>query len=295
MIHPRYPHALIFELKQKGVQLSSMYRIIKNIFRINREEIFGEVEESVTMQDVELALKEKRPEWIVNPSKEGFEVRYRITKQLYAGVSEYQKIDIIENENFGRMMFLNNDAQIAESDGYLYNEAMVAPLRKKKGMHDILILGGGDGGVAMEALKLKPKHITMVDIDGMVVKVAKDFFPNFHKNIFANKKVTTVIEDAYAFLDNDHTYDAIIYDLTMHPEEFMNIDRDAFLDAIFGKIKKNVRKKGIVSLQCASEFDTETLHTAYRLLKKHFTKVRFSKIFIPSYCVRWVFASAEVK
>ena len=95
-----------------------MYRIIKNIFRINREEIFGEVEESVTMQDVELALKEKRPEWIVNPSKEGFEVRYHISKQLYAGVSEYQKIDIIENENFGRMMFLNNDAQIAESDGY---------------------------------------------------------------------------------------------------------------------------------------------------------------------------------
>jgi spermidine synthase len=255
-----------------------MYKIIKNIFRINREEVFGEIAESVTtIQDVKLEFKEKHPEWIVNPGKEGFEVRYYINKQLYAGVSNYQKIDIIENENFGRMMFLDNDAQIAESDGYLYNEAMVAPLVKKKGMRDIAILGGGDGGVAAEVLKLKPKQITIVEIDEAVIRAAKEFFPNFHKNVFANKKVKVVIDDVYKFLDETHTYDAILYDLTMRPGEFMNIDSNTFLDTVFGKIKKNLRKKGIVSLQCASEFDTETLRAAHKLLKKHFIILNLSK------------------
>lgn len=272
-----------------------MYRLIKNIFRINREEIIRETVESIAIQDVKPLLKEKYLEWIVNPGREGFEVRYHIGKQLYAGISDYQKIDIIENENFGRMMFLNNDAQIAESDGYLYNEAIVAPLIKKKGMRDIAILGGGDGGVAAEALKLKPKNITIVEIDEAVIRAAKDYFQNFHKNVFANKKVKVVIDDVYQFLEKKRVYDAILYDLTMHPEEFINIDRDVFLDDIFGKIKKNLRKKGIVSLQCASEFDAETLRVAHKLLKKHFINVRFNKIFIPSYCVRWVFASAEVK
>lgn len=271
-----------------------MYRIIKNILRINAIEIVKE-EPDIMTENTPLMGTPKRREWIINPAQEGFEVRYHIKKQLYRGESPFQRIDVIENESFGKLLFLNDDLQIAESDGHLYNEAMVGPLRKKKGMNDILILGGGDGGVAMEALTLKPKHVTMVDIDEMVVKVAKDFFPNFHKNIFANKKVTTTIEDAYAFLDNDHAYDAIIYDLTMHPEEFMNIDRETFLGEIFGKIKKNLRKKGVVSLQCSSEFDTETLQIVYALLKKYFTNVQFNKILIPSYCVRWVFASAEKK
>lgn len=247
------------------------------------------------MQDIKPPFKEKYQGWIINPSREGFEVRYYINKRLYAGVSDYQKIDIIENENFGRMMFLNNDAQIAESDGYLYNEAMIAPLTNKKGMRDIAILGGGDGGVAAEALKLKPKHITIVEIDEAVIRAAKDYFPDFHKNVFANKKVKIVIDDVYKFLEETRAYDAILYDLTMCPEEFINIDRDAFLNSIFGKIKKNLRKKGTVSLQCASEFDVETLRVAHKLLKKHFTKIRFAKIFIPSYCARWVFASAEAK
>lgn len=268
-----------------------MYRIIKNIFRTNDLEVVEVAQEG----EIEAPPVLARREWIINPSQEGFEVRYHIKKQLYRGESTFQRIDVIENESFGKLLFLNDDLQIAESDGHLYNEAMVAPLKKKKGMNDILILGGGDGGVAAEALTLKPKQITMVDIDEMVVKVSKDFFPNFHKNSFGNKKVKVVIDDAFAYLDNDHQYDAIIYDLTMHPEEFMNIDRESFLDELFSKVKKNLRKKGIVSLQCSSEFDTETLRVAYVLLKKHFSNVQFNKILIPSYCVRWVFGSGEKK
>ncbi|MEK7149879.1 MAG: methyltransferase [Patescibacteria group bacterium] len=263
-----------------------MFRIIKNLFPFNRAEI---------SENKTLTVQKSSEKWITNPGQEGFEVRYRIKKLLYHGASRFQTIDVIEHENFGRMLFLNNDAQIAESDGQLYNDALVDPLVGKKDMRNIAILGGGDGGVLATALALKPKSVTMVEIDEEVMRVAKEFFPNFHKNAFSHKNARIVVDDVYNFLDKLQIYDAIIYDLTMHPEEFMNINREVFLDSLFAKIRRNLRKEGMLTLQCSSEFDADTLRVTHTVLHKYFTKVNFTKVFIPSFCAHWIFASAEAK
>lgn len=75
-------------------------------------------------------LEIAQTDWILNIADAmGYDVRYHVREVIYSKLSPYQQIDIIDNENFGRMLFLNQDLQIAEGDAHLYNESLVAPWR----------------------------------------------------------------------------------------------------------------------------------------------------------------------
>jgi S-adenosylmethionine decarboxylase proenzyme len=241
-------------------------------------------------------IEVKQKEWITSFSGAGFEVKYHIDKHLLSKRTKYQQLDIIDNSSFGRMMFLDKDLQIAESDIHAYDVAMVLPIIERKNKFEkVAILGGGDGGVLREVLKYKPKAAYMVEIDEEVIKAAKKFMPGVCKNAFQSRRAHIIIDDANKFLDEKHGFDAVIYDLTMHPEAITNVDRTVFLTQIFSKIKSNLNKKGMVSMQCCAEFDTETQKLLKKILPKYFKNLVFKTAFIPSFCENWIFASAEVK
>ena len=231
--------------------------------------------------------------WITDDTNlSGFDIRYHIEKDIFHRLSRFQKIRIIDNEDFGRMLFLDNDLQIAEKDAYLYNESMVSPLVEAGiPLHNVAILGGGDGGVLYELLKHNPKKVTLVDIDKEVTTACGTYLKGVCHDAFDDERVEIINEDVFRFLDNNGGFDAIIYDLTMHPEAFTDMDRDLFLDHLFTKIRDGLTPSGMVSVQCCSDYDEETLKTARTLLTKFFSDVRFTKTYIPSYCTPWVFAS----
>lgn len=54
-------------------------------------------------------------------------------------------------------------ADLAESD-LPYTQAIMGRGKENYAGKEVLILGGGDGGILAEAVKLKPKMITMVEI-----------------------------------------------------------------------------------------------------------------------------------
>lgn len=241
-------------------------------------------------------LEIKQKKWLCTFSGSGFEVKYHIDKQLLSKRTKYQQLDIIENSSFGRMMFLDKDLQIAESDVLAYDTAMVSPIIERKNrFKEVAILGGGDGGVLREVLKYRPESAYLVEIDEEVIKAAKKYMPVVCKKAFESRKAHIIVDDANRFLDEKHGFDAIIYDLTMHPEAITNVDRTVFLNKIFSKIKNNLNNKGIVSMQCCAEFDTETIRLLKKLLPKYFKNIVYKTSFIPSFCENWVFASAEVK
>jgi spermidine synthase len=253
---------------------------------------------SVRLMEVQrgnpLALDQKN--WITSFSGTGFEVKYHVDKLLFSKKTEYQQLDIIENKSFGRMMFLDKDLQIAERDAHIYDCCMVSPLIERKNrFKNVAILGGGDGGVLREVLKHKPKSAYLVDIDGDVIEAAKKYMPRVCKRAFQSRKAHIIIDDANNFLDQNYQLDAIIYDLTMHPEAITNVDRTVFLRQIFSKVRQNLNKKGMVSMQCCSEFDTETIKFLKIILPRYFKNIVYKASYIPSFCENWVFASAEAR
>ena len=234
-------------------------------------------------------------DWITDFSESiGFEVRYHIEEKILSTRSKYQQIDVIKNENFGRMMFLDGELQIAESDAHIYNQSMVSPLiEADNSLNSVAILGGGDGGVLYELLKYNPDSVTLIDIDEKVIKVSKEYLQGICYDAFDDPRVTIINADVNTFLDGRHSFDAIIYDLTMHPESFISMDREIYLDGLFLKIRDNLKKDGMVSVQCCSEFDKATRGMINGILDKYFSDIEFKKSHIPSYCVKWVFASAQ--
>jgi spermidine synthase/S-adenosylmethionine decarboxylase proenzyme len=232
--------------------------------------------------------------WITSFSGTGFEVKYHIDKVLLSKRTRYQQLDIIENESFGRMMFLDKDLQISEKDAHIYDANMVSPIiERKNSFENVAVLGGGDGGVLREVLKYKPRKAWLIEIDEEVINAAKKYMPGVCKNAFERKASNIVIDDANSFLDLEHSFDAIIYDLTMHPEAITNVDRTVFLSEMFSKIRKRLNLKGVVSMQCCSEFDDETRKLLNKMLPKYFKNIQYRTSFIPSFCENWVFATAE--
>ena len=61
---------------------------------------------------------------------------------------------------------------------------------------DVLIVGGGDCGIAEEVLKHKAvRRCTQVEIDASVIEFAKEHFPEFTRPVFKDKRFESVIAD----------------------------------------------------------------------------------------------------
>jgi len=206
-------------------------------------------------------------------SLKGWGVRYHAKKILLSSKTQHQQIDIIENDDFGRMLFLDGDLQIAENDAHIYNQSLIAPLSiKRNNLRTAAILGGGDGGVLCELLKLKPRSVFLVEIDEGVIAYSKKFIPSIGRKAFNNPKVKIVISDANEFLKDHDGFDVIIYDLTMHPESFSRQPRMYYLRQTFSRIYDSLANDGILSIQCCSESDYETLRFIKRNMIKYFNK-----------------------
>lgn len=205
--------------------------------------------------------------------------------------SAYQHIVIAHDPAFGHLLYLDDDLQIAESDES-YNQAMVRPALATGNLGEVLILGGGDGGVLNAALRAGAHHATMVDIDAEVLAFARRYLPNLCGDAFDHERATVVIGDAFEFLAEDGRYDAILYDLTMDPVR-EGQTRDEFIDEMVDRIAASLKPGGILSMQCCSEHDHELRTRIVAALRRRFGTVEDRLVVVPSYGERWVFASAH--
>lgn len=192
------------------------------------------------------------------------------------------------------MLFLDGDLQIAQKDAHLYNHALVDPLRGKR-PRTILILGGGDGGVLYEVLKLNPEKVTVIDIDRVVITAAKKYLSSICHRAFSNRRVKIVIGDATKYLPRRHRVDAVIYDLTSFPETIVGLKREQFLGEILRGIHQTLLPGGQLTFQCGSARNADDLRIVKKYLRKYFSQVSFSTVNIPSYGEPWVFAKAVRK
>ena len=68
----------------------------------------------------------------------------RVNKQLYSKQSDYQRIDIFETPEFGRVLTLDGNVMLTERDEFIYDEMIVhVPMAVHKEAKDILVIGAG--------------------------------------------------------------------------------------------------------------------------------------------------------
>lgn len=117
---------------------------------------------------------------------QGYGQRFSIDNMLHEVRTEHQHLVIFENARMGRVMALDGVIQTTEADEFIYHEMLThVPILAHGAARRVLIIGGGDGGMLREVAKHKSvERITMVEIDGTVVDMCKEFLPNHSQGAF---------------------------------------------------------------------------------------------------------------
>jgi spermidine synthase len=162
-------------------------------------------------------MEEKR--WIAETlfDEFGFRMTFQVDRVLYELQTEHQHLVLFEQQYFGKMLMLDGATQISKRDEFIYQEMMShVPLFAHGNAQEVLIIGGGDCGIAEEVLKHKTvKRLTQVEIDAKVIEFAKEHFPEFTGPVFADKRFESVIDDGAKYVaKTDRRFDVIIVDST---------------------------------------------------------------------------------
>uniref|UniRef100_A0A3B4Y468 Spermine synthase n=1 Tax=Seriola lalandi dorsalis TaxID=1841481 RepID=A0A3B4Y468_SERLL len=156
------------------------------------------------------------------PTADGRLIEYDIDRVVYEEDSAYQNIKILHSQQFGNILVLNGDVNLAESD-LAYTQAIIGSGKENYAGKEVLILGGGDGGILAEVVKQKPKMITMVEISFKVIDGCRTHMRKTCGNILDNLKgdCYQVIEDCVPvlkkYVQEGRMFDYVINDLTAVP------------------------------------------------------------------------------
>ena len=103
----------------------------------------------------------------------------RVNRQLYSKQSDYQRIDIFETPEFGRVLTLDGNVMLTERDEFIYDEMIThVPMSVHKNAKDILVIGAGDGGVVRELTRYdRVESIDLVEMDPQVIEPAAPTCP----------------------------------------------------------------------------------------------------------------------
>src|SRR3954452_19327417 len=115
------------------------------------------------------------------------------------------------------MLMLDGATQVTTRDEFIYHEMMThVPILAHGNARNVLIIGGGDCGIAEEGLKHKAlKSVVQVEIDESVVAFSKEHFPEFTTPVFKDKRFESVIADGMKYVaKTDRRFDVIIVDST---------------------------------------------------------------------------------
>ncbi len=206
---------------------------------------------------------------------------FKIKNRLYRSKSPYQKIDIIENEHFGKILLLDGLVQTTERDEFFYHEMLVHPaFVTHPNPETALIIGGGDGGALRETLRYPIKHACLVEIDRQVIDVCRKYF-YWLSSVLQDQRVEIIVADGREFvLRTDRKFDIVFVDssdpvgpsISLHEKDF------------YKKMKKCLNPEAVVIAQVSSPFyHPEFIRKKDDFLKKLFPIVCFFIVPAPAY------------
>ncbi|MGC8977199.1 MAG: polyamine aminopropyltransferase [Candidatus Ratteibacteria bacterium] len=222
----------------------------------------------------------------------GIGIALKIKGKIVEKKTKYQKIEVYQSVNFGKVLFIDGLIQSIEKGEESYHEMLVHPaMFSHPEPKNVLIIGGGEGATLREVLKHPVKRVKMVDIDGDMIEIAKRYL-KFDRGAFNDKRSKVIIEDGYKFIKNDDgIYDVIIVDAT-DPGEIPSCP--LYTEEFFKLCFEHLNKNGIFVTQGGTPIflHPERIENLYNSLKKIFKKVKIYSAPVFGLLPNWVFITA---
>nr|CAB3266409.1 spermine synthase-like [Phallusia mammillata] len=228
----------------------------------------------------------------------GYLVEYDFDELVFDQDSPYQNVRILHSNQFGNCLVLDNDINLAESD-LAYTVAITGDNKEDYTGKDVLVLGGGDGGILNYLRDKGPSMITMIDIDRVVIDAAKIHLRGICGDSMdeeEGKNYKIIVDDCVKhlveFTKAGRKFDYVINDLTAIPisKEPVGSHWD-FLRLILSLSLDVLKDDGKYFTQGNGSLNIRNLKMYEDVLKSLKTPVNFSKqtVGVPSYMELWVF------
>lgn len=235
--------------------------------------------------------------WYTEEHTNNVKFSIKVDKQIASMQSDFQRIDVFESYEFGKILVLDGYLMITEKDEFIYHEMIVhVPMSVNPNIKKVLVIGAGDGGTVRELTSYSTiEQIDMVEIDEQVVEVCKQYIPQTASKL-TDPRVNLYFEDGLKFVRTKHdAYDLIIVDST----DPFGPGEDLFTKEFYGNCYKALKEDGILVNQHESPYytnDAIAMQRAHEKIKSVFEVARIYQVHIPTYpSGHWMFGFASKK
>ncbi len=209
--------------------------------------------------------------------------------ERYALKKQWQGYKILDSKNsiYGNILI----AKRGEDYSFFYNgihlytvpdkptseEAVHLALLEHPDPKEVLLIGGGIGGLAEEILKHPVKRVDYVELDPLIIKIAENHLPKIYYEALKDPRVSIKNMDGRFFVKrNKDKYDCVI----IHAGDPYTAEGNRYYTAeFFNEVKKILKKGGIISFALSSSESyiskslSEFLRSIYATLKSVFNEV----------------------
>lgn len=154
---------------------------------------------------------------IMEPSGDHYGSFFVVERVLYDEQSEFQRVFVFESKSLGRVLMLDNIFNVSTKMEAYYHEPMAhLPVAMLEKAEHILLIGGGDFGIAKHLLKHKHvQKVTMCELDPKVMEACRKHFPEW-ADVEQDPRFDLQVGDGCAYIQQcaNESLDAVIVDST---------------------------------------------------------------------------------
>ncbi|MEE8359576.1 MAG: fused MFS/spermidine synthase, partial [Candidatus Omnitrophota bacterium] len=167
------------------------------------------------------------------------------------------KVLISKNSIYGNVTVTKSGSQVSFFTNGLHNFTVPDQLSREESVHfifsqhedpkDILIIGGGAGGLLREILKYKVKKIDYIELDPLIIELARKFLPGHELD---DRRLNIINTDGRLFAKNaPDAYDVVIISV---PDPYTAQLNRFYTKEFFEEAKKAMRINGVLSIGVTS-------------------------------------------
>ncbi|MBC9177940.1 polyamine aminopropyltransferase [Pseudoroseomonas ludipueritiae] len=210
--------------------------------------------------------------------------RFMVKCELARVQSDFQDIMVFESYTHGRVLMLDGVVQITEGDEFVYQEMLAhVPLLAHGDAKRVLIIGAGDGGVLKRVLQHRNvEKAVMVEIDGEVIRLAKEFMPSIAGDAWNDPRAEVLVADGIDYVRKaaDGSFDVVIVDST----DPIGVGEVLFTDEFYANVARLLSEKGVIVNQCGvPAMQADELHDTSLRRAKSFSDIFAYVAAVPTY------------
>lgn len=233
--------------------------------------------------------------WYTEEHTKNVRFSIKVNRQVISREGDFQRIDVLETPEFGRILVMDGFLMLTEKDEFIYHEMIThVPMAVRPEIKRVLVIGAGDGGTVRELTRYAGiDRIDMVEIDRAVVEVCREYLPQTACSL-DDPRLTIYYEDGLRFVrTRKNEYDLIIVDSTdpFGPGEGL------FTREFYGNCYMALTERGILVNQHESPYypnDAKAMQRAHRNISAVFPVSTVYQAHIPTYpSGHWLFGFAS--